>query len=94
MDKNTVLYQLMDLGMNDIMNEIAMADGEYQEISRKSDEYSEKLETLNLPEDTIQLIDRYASELNAVGSRYGALAYLLGFSDCIELILGSSHFRP
>ena len=33
----------------------------------------------------MQLIDRYVSEQNALGARYGALAYLLGFSDCIEL---------
>lgn len=34
------------------------------------------------------LIDRYVSEQNALGSRYGMLAYLLGFSDCKAMFLG------
>ena len=33
------------------------------------------------------LIDRYVSEQNALGSRYGMLAYLLGYSDCKEMLL-------
>ena len=40
---------------------------------------------MNLPRETRLLIDQYVSEQNALGARYGALAYLLGFSDCIEL---------
>ena len=37
--------------------------------------------------DVRQLIDRYVSEQNALGSRYGMLAYLLGFSDCKAMFL-------
>ena len=39
MDSNSILYQLMDIRMNSIMNEITNRDKEYQEISRSSDEY-------------------------------------------------------
>ena len=85
MDKDSVLYQLMDLRVNTIMNSIVGADEDYQDILRRSDEYSGRLETMGLPKETMQLIDRYVSEQNALGARYGALAYLLGFSDCIEL---------
>ena len=85
MDKESVLYQLMDLRVNTIMNSIVGADEDYQDILRRSDEYSGRLETMGLPKETMQLIDRYVSEQNALGARYGALAYLLGFSDCIEL---------
>ena len=85
MDKDSVLYQLMDLRVNTTMNSIVGADEDYQEILRRSDEYSGRLETMGLPKETMQLIDRYVSEQNALGARYGALAYLLGFSDCIEL---------
>ncbi len=35
----------------------------------------------------MRLIDRYVSGYNAIGSRYGMLAYTLGFSDCRELLL-------
>ena len=35
----------------------------------------------------MKLIDRYVSGYNAIGSRYGMLAYMLGFSDCRELLL-------
>lgn len=51
----------------------------------KSDVYSGQLDAMELPRETRQLIDKYISEENALGARYGALAYLLGFSDCIEL---------
>ena len=85
MDKDSVLYQLMDLRVNTIMNSIVGADEDYQDILRRSDEYSGRLETMGLPKEAMQLIDRYVSEQNALGARYGALAYLLGFSDCIEL---------
>ena len=85
--KKTILDQLMGLRMNSVMNEITNSDMEYQEIIRKSDIYSNKLEALQLPKETRLLIDRYVSEQNALGSRYGMLAYQLGFSDCRELLI-------
>lgn len=39
----------------------------------------------------MKLIDRYVSEYNAIGSRYGMLAYMPGFSDCRELLLNPAH---
>ena len=83
MEPESALYQLMGVRMNGITN----SDGQYQEIIRKSDEYSGKLEEMELPEEVRLLIDRYVSEQNALGSRYGMLAYLLGFSDCKEMLL-------
>ena len=85
--KKTILDQLMGLRMNSVMNEITNSDMEYQEIIRKSDIYSNKLEAQQLPKETRLLIDRYVSEQNALGSRYGMLAYQLGFSDCKELFI-------
>ncbi len=85
MDKDSVMYQLMDLRVNTVLNSILEADEDYQEIRRKSDVYSGRLDAMGLPEETRLLIDRYVSEQNALGARYGALAYLLGFSDCIEM---------
>jgi len=38
----------------------------------------------------MKLIDRHVSGYNAIGSRYGMLAYTLGFSDCRELLLGTA----
>lgn len=71
--------------MNGAMNGITNSDREHQEIIRKSDEYS--LKELKLPEEVRLLIDCYVSVQNALGSRYGMLAYLLGFSDCKEILL-------
>lgn len=85
MDKDSVMYQLMNLRVNTILNSIPAADEEYQEIQRMSDVYSGQLDAMDLPRETRLLIDKYVSEQNALGARYGALAYLLGFSDCIEL---------
>ncbi len=84
---NTILNQLMGLRMNSVMNEITNNDMDYQEIVRQSDIYSDKLEARQLPKETRLLIDRYVSEQNALGSRYGMLAYQLGFSDCRELFI-------
>ena len=83
METESALYQLMGVRMNGITKN----DGEYQEIIRRSDVYSGKLEEMELPEEVRLLIDRYVSEQNALGSRYGMLAYLLGFSDCKEMLL-------
>lgn len=85
MGKEPALYQLMDIRMNGVMNGIVSSDGEYQSIIRKSDEYSGKLDEMDLSKEVRLLIDRYVSEQNALGSRYGMLAYLLGFSDCKEM---------
>ena len=49
MDKDSVLYQLMDLRVNTIMNSIVNTDEDYQEILRKSDVYSGRLEALEPP---------------------------------------------
>lgn len=87
MGKEPALYQLMDIRMNGVMNGIVSSDGEYQSIIRKSDEYSGKLDEMDLSKEVRLLIDRYVSEQNALGSRYGMLAYLLGFSDCKEMLL-------
>ena len=87
METESALYQLMGVRMNSVMNGITNSDGQYQEIIRRSDVYSGRLEELELPEEVRLLIDRYVSEQNALGSRYGMLAYLLGFSDCREMLL-------
>ena len=78
MDKDSVMYQLMNLRVNTVLNSILAADEDYQEISRKSSVYSGQLDDMKLPRELRQLIDRYVSEQNALGARYGALAYLLG----------------
>lgn len=86
MEKDSVLYQLMDLRLNTSLDGIIIADGEYQAIMKKSDEYSKKLDAMHLSEDVMDLSDHYVSEQNALGARYGILSYLLGFSDCRELL--------
>ena len=88
MEKDSALYQLMDTRMNGVMNGIVNSDGEYQAILRKSDIYSGELDRMNLSKEIRLLIDRYVSEQNALGSRFGMLAYLLGFSDCKAMFLG------
>lgn len=93
MDMDSVMYQLMDMRTNGILNNIIEADADYQESSRRSDEYSDKLKELDLPDEVRSLIDRYVSEENALGARYGALAYLLGFSDCVELMTKPFHLE-
>ena len=65
METESALYQLMGVRMNGVMNGITNSDGVYQEIIRKSDEYSGRLEEMELPEEVRLLIDRYVSEQNA-----------------------------
>lgn len=85
MDKDSVMYQLMNLRVNTVLNRILETDKDYQEINHKADVYSSQLAALDLPKEIFDLIDLYISEQHALSARYGALAYLLGFSDCIEL---------
>ena len=91
MENDSVLYILMDMRVNGILDRILERDAEYQEIIQKSSEYSEKLDAMHLPPEVMDLVDHYASEQNALGARYGALAYLLGFSDCVELMTKPLH---
>ncbi len=51
METESALYQLMGVRMNGIMNGITNGDGEYQEIIRRSDVYSGRLEEMELPEE-------------------------------------------
>lgn len=92
MDTKSVLYQLMDTRMEEKMKEITRQDEEYMHSKKMADKYYCELANLHLPKETMQLIDRYVSERNAIGIRYGELAYMLGFSDCVELLLKSGHF--
>lgn len=93
MDTKSALYQLMSIRINDALDEIVKNDEESQQISKKSEEYLENLDAMDLPREAWLLIDWHSSEQNALGARYGALAYLLGFSDCIDLICAASHFH-
>ena len=56
MDKNSTLYQLMGLRMNGIMNGITEQDEDYQSLLQEVDKYSDSLEALHLPEETMKLI--------------------------------------
>lgn len=89
MDKKSSLYQLMILRTNGIMNELTTQDGDYQALNQKADKYTDELRSLNLPREVLELFDQCASTYNAIGSRCGEIAYLLGFSDCRELLFGS-----
>lgn len=90
MVNDTVLFQLMDLRINDALEKV-LANDDYQETQKQADIYSNQVDDLNLADETRLLIDRYVSALNANSCRYGELAYVLGFSDCLELLLGLSH---
>ena len=91
MDNDSVLYLLMDMRVNGVLDRILEKDEEYQEITRKSGEYLDMLEAMELPQEARSLIDLHSCEQNALGARYGALAYQLGFSDCMELMAKPLH---
>ena len=78
--------------MNARMGQITEEDSVYQATVKEAGKYSKKLNTLKLPRETTQLIDRYVNAQTEQGSRYGDLAYILGFSDCIELLLDKERF--
>lgn len=46
---------------------------------------------MELPKEARSLIDLHSCEQNALGARYSALAYLPGFSDCVELMTKPLH---
>ena len=53
MDKQSTLHQLMGMRMNGIMNGITERDEDYQALLRAVDVYSDKLEALHLPAETM-----------------------------------------
>lgn len=91
MDNKSALYQLMDTRMGEALHEITKKDAVFIQSKKRADDYAAKLASLNLPEETMRLIDQYVNERSANWVRYGELAYILGFSDCKELLLGSCH---
>ena len=62
MDKNSTLCQLMGMRMNGIMNGITEQDEDYQALLRAVDEYSGRLEALDLPVETNHETDRPVCE--------------------------------
>lgn len=48
MGMEPALHQLTGIYMNSVMNGITNSDGEYQAIFRKTDEYSDKLDKMEL----------------------------------------------
>ena len=85
--KTKVSYDTTEKGIG-LEKDIVSGDGEYPAILRESDIYSGELDRMDLSKEFRLLIDRYVSEQNALGSRYGMFAYLLGFSDCKAMFLG------
>lgn len=57
MDNKSVLYQLMDTRMGEALHKITKEDTAFMQTKEKADEYAAKLASLNLPEETMRLID-------------------------------------
>ena len=87
MDNKSVLYRLMDTRMGEALHKITKEDAVFIQSKERADDYAAKLASLNLPEETMRLIDQYVNERSANWVRYGELAYMLGFADCKELLL-------
>ncbi|MCI9071427.1 MAG: hypothetical protein HFH80_01205 [Lachnospiraceae bacterium] len=87
MDKNSVLYQLMAMRLDSAINSIAERDEDYQASLSAVDKYIDQLKALPLPKETQKLVNDCMSGHIAIGSCWGRLAYLQGFSDCRELLL-------
>lgn len=87
MDKNSVLYQLMAMRLDSAINSIAERDEDYQASLSAVDKYIDQLKALPLPKETQKLVNDCMSGHIAIGSCWGRLAYLQGFSDCRGLLL-------
>lgn len=49
--RDSALYQLMNIRMNGVINDIVSSDEEYQAILWRSDEYANKLDRIELPKN-------------------------------------------
>ena len=65
MDNKSVLYQLMDTRMGEALHKITKEDTAFMQTKEKADKYAAKLASLNLPEETMRLIDQYVNERSA-----------------------------
>ena len=61
MDNKSVLYQLMDTRMGEALHKITKEDTAFMQTKEKADKYAAKLASLNLPEETMRLIDAMES---------------------------------
>lgn len=91
MANNTDLFQIMGLRINDALEKIIASEDDYQETQKQADIYANQIDALNLDGETRLLIHRHVRVLNANSCRYREFAYVLGFSDYLELLLGLSH---
>lgn len=67
MDNKSVLYQLMDTRTGEALHKITKEDVVFIQSTERADDYATKLASLNLPEETIHLINQYVNERSAIG---------------------------
>lgn len=92
MGKDSIMEQLMAVRTDKVLNGIVENDAMYLDTKNEAAGYYVQLESMHLSEDVMQLIDRYVSAQVSNGTRYGEIAYMLGFSDCTELLSGRIPF--
>lgn len=83
MNNGSTLHQLTDARMNTITAQAKDCHALLLEV----DGCSDRLNSLHLPKEATHLVELCVSGTNAIGSRYGMLAYMLVFFDCRELPL-------
>ena len=70
--------------MGEALHKITKEDTSFMQTKEKADEYAAKLASLNLPEETMRLIDQYVNERECQLGTLWRTCYMLGFSDCKE----------
>ena len=63
MDNKSVLYQLMDTRMGEALHKITKEDTAFMQTKEKADKYAAKLASLNLPEETMRLLQDFIQKV-------------------------------
>ena len=93
MDNKSVLYQLMDTRMGEALHKITKEDTSFMQTKEKADEYAAKLASLNLPEETMRLIDQMSMNAVPIGYAMENLPICSAFQTAKNCFLAPAIFQ-
>ena len=72
---------IMDHGINERLDQIALADAEYLKRDKEYSALLDQCRTVNMSKKQIRLVDAITAAFAAQSARYAELAYRMGLKD-------------
>lgn len=84
--ENIILNSIKEREFPKNMDNIVMADEEYQKLSENEDAALDKLSEFDLDRQVRYALDEVLTASNACAARYNVMAYEQGFWDCLSIL--------